>query len=126
MDNRFRENFYLIWIAAVVFCAVAALFSVLFVSCSRGGGSTETGQTTNAAAVAAINTDSTAPEAVIVPAEDSAVPETEAPTENAAESEDIIPQEEAVPESTTPTEDSAPETDSDLAGLFEIAPAVNP
>lgn len=125
MDNRFRDNFYLIWIAAVVICALAALFSVLFVSCSRGG-SDGSAPTAKAAAVTAIDTDQAAPEAVIPPEAGSAAPEAEAEPETMTESEETVPQDEAVTEDEPAPEEAAPEGESDLAGMFEIAPAVNP
>lgn len=38
MENRIRESFHLIWLIAIVLCAVVAVFALIFASCSRGGG----------------------------------------------------------------------------------------
>lgn len=39
MSERIREYFHLLWLAAIVVCAAAAIFAVLFVSCTRVTGS---------------------------------------------------------------------------------------
>ena len=35
MVNGIREYFHLLWLAAIVLCAAAAIFATLFTACSR-------------------------------------------------------------------------------------------
>lgn len=56
MNNRLREYFHLIWLAAITVCVIAALFAVLFTSCTKAP---DSGTAKKPAAV----TETTVPEA---------------------------------------------------------------
>ena len=36
MEGKMREYFHLLWLVAIVLCTLAAVFALLFASCSRG------------------------------------------------------------------------------------------
>ena len=92
MNEKFREYFHLLWIAAITLCCAAALFCVVFVSCTRAPASMVAAAESTAGADRAADTASpggeTQPPADATP-EPTAEPTPEpAPTE-LAETEDM-------------------------------------
>ena len=61
MNERFREYFHLMWIAAIALCVFAAIFATLFVSCTRAP-KTETADEVPAMAEAASEEPAATPE----------------------------------------------------------------
>ena len=105
MEHSPRDSFHLIWMIAIIFCAVAGLFSAIFASCSRGGASPGKTAITAAATPALAGTVTAASgepaaETPVPAAEETQVPDETLPEETPEPTPTPIP-EGVVLESTT-------------------------
>lgn len=73
MEQRIRESFHLIWLAAIALCVAAALFALVFGSLSRGGADAENDEPAAPASAAISDTASTEPAGIVSSPAESAV-----------------------------------------------------
>lgn len=75
MEQRIRESFQLIWLAAIALCVAAALFALIFGSFSKGGAAVENTTSFEPADTAVSDSVSAEPAAIVsAPAESTVSP----------------------------------------------------